>query len=146
MDGTKGVISARSGYAGGAESSADYKTVSSGKTKHREAVKVVYDESVVSYEEILAVFWKSIDAKDAGGQYYDRGFHYTTAIYFQTEKQKAAAQASALAEAKKLGIEKAAVVIEPFVGFYDAEEYHQDYAKKNPLQYQRYKEGSRGGK
>jgi len=145
--GMPGVYEAVSGYAGGEASEASYRLVAGGKTGHREAVQVFYDPAVVSYEEILTVFWQQIDPTDDGGQFADRGFHYTTAIYYHDEAQKAVAKASkqTLETSDKF---KDLIVTEilPFTGFYPAEENHQDFARKRSGYYKAYKYGSgRGG-
>ncbi len=142
MDLTPGVLRAVSGYAGGTQADADYRRVSRGRTDHREAVQVHYDPQIVSYDQLLEVFWRSIDPKDTGGQFVDRGHHYTTAIYFSGEDQKKSAYRQATALAKKLGIEQVATAILPYETFFPAEEYHQDYYKKQPKAYKRYKKGS----
>lgn len=131
------------GYAWWSAETADYKTVSTGKTKHREAVKIVYDPGIVSYEELLATYRTQIDPTDAGGQFADRGFQYTPAIYYQTsdELERATTSKQTLEQAKTFS-DPVAVQILPFESFYAAEEYHQDYYKKQSLQYKLYKKWS----
>lgn len=143
FDGQEGVYDAISGYAGGEESEASYALVSKGNTKHREAVQVYYDPQKISYEKLLDIFWRQIDPTDDGGQFADRGFHYTTAIYYQNEVEESLAKASK--EALKIsGKFSDPIVTEilPFTTFFKAEEKHQDFAKKQALYYQRYKKGS----
>lgn len=141
FSGTQGVISVTSGYTGGHVANPTYEQVISKKTGHAEAVEVVYDPAKVSYEKLLDIYWSNIDPTDAGGQFHDRGDSYRTAIFYTTEEQKQLAEASREEAARKLGspiatkIEKAAI-------FYPAEEYHQDYSKKNPMHYNAYKYGS----
>ena len=140
MEKLPGVIKAVSGYAGGKETDASYEQVSSGRTAHREAVQVYFDPDVISYREILDYFWKHFDPTDEGGSFGDRGYQYTSAVFYHSEEQQKVAEESkkALAESGKL---KGPVVtpIEEFVSFYDAEGYHQDYYKKNPARYKSYR-------
>lgn len=136
----KGVHKVISGYAGGKEVQPAYKKVASGETGHRESVQVHYDPKLVSYETLLQVFWRSMDPTDADGQFVDRGFQYSTAIFTHSEEQKQLAQSSKEA-LKKTGRFKKEIVT-PIVDattFYAAEEYHQDYYKKNPLRYKFYR-------
>lgn len=138
-----GVYSVKSGYTGGKEANPDYRQVSSGKSTHREAVQIEYDPARIGYEELLEVFWRQIDPTDAGGQFVDRGKHYTTAIYFHSENQKKAADSSLRALARSGRFQKPVVTeILPAGVFYPAEAYHQDYYKKNPVDYYRYRNGS----
>ncbi|MEO1233759.1 MAG: peptide-methionine (S)-S-oxide reductase MsrA [Myxococcota bacterium] len=140
LSGVKAVVS---GYTGGKEPAPTYKQVGYGRTGHAEAVRVYFDPDFVTYEELLDTFWRSIDPTDAGGQFADRGAHYRTAIFVHDEMQKAAADASKskLSASKKF---EAAIVtpVESVGPFWVAEEYHQDYYKKNPGHYQRYRRGS----
>ncbi|MBE7438072.1 MAG: peptide-methionine (R)-S-oxide reductase MsrB [Spirochaetales bacterium] len=138
-----GVHSVKSGYTGGKDPDPDYKQVSSGQSTHREAVQIQYDPAKISYEELLRVFWQQIDPTDGGGQFVDRGRQYTTAIYFHTAEQKAAASKS-LGELSRSGRFSRPIVTEilPAVRFYPAEDYHQDYYKKSPDNYYRYRNGS----
>lgn len=138
-----GVVAAVSGYAGGDAGTASYLRVVEGDTKHREAVQVTYDPQKVSAEELLAVYWAHIDPTDPGGQFADRGFQYTTAIFYADEAQRDAALQSK-ARLEESGIFSARVVTEilPFTTFFRAEEYHQDYYKKAKDHYERYKKGS----
>lgn len=139
----EGVISAVSGYAGGDATTASYLVVSEGKTQHREAVQVTFDPSVITLEEILDIYWSHIDPTDEGGQFADRGFHYTTAIFFNDEEQEMAARDSK-ERLEKSGLfdEPIATLIVPFTTFFEAEEYHQDYYRKASDHYERYKKGS----
>lgn len=138
FENTEGVSSVTSGYAGGEESNPSYEQVSSGITGHRESVQIVYDPSVVTYKELLDVYWRQIDPTDAEGSFVDRGFQYTNAIYYQTEEEKMLAEKSKRAVEERFG-KTVAVKIVPFTTFYPAEEYHQDYYKKNPLRYKFYR-------
>ena len=143
LQNVEGVIEAVSGYAGGDAESAKYLEVSKGKTKHREAVQVTYDPSVISTAELLNKFWASFDPTDAEGQFADRGFQYTTAIYYHTDEQQSTAEASkrALSESGLLEGEVATEVL-PFTTFFPAEEYHQDYFEKSSDHYEQYKKAS----
>ena len=143
FDKVDGVVSAVSGYTGGEEKNPTYKQVSGGKTGHIEAVEVTYDPERVSYEELLAVFWRQFDPTDAGGSFYDRGHHYTSAVFYHDEEQRRLAEASKEALAASGRFDKPIVTpIRPAVTFYAAEEYHQDYYKKQPEHYQSYRSGS----
>lgn len=139
----EGIIDAVSGYAGGDENSASYLAVAQGTTKHREAVQVTYDPDLISIEAILDTYWTHIDPTDAGGQFADRGFQYTTAIFYHNEEQKKAALDSK-ARLEASGLFKAPIATEilPFTTFFPAEEYHQDYFKKAKSHYDRYKKAS----
>jgi peptide methionine sulfoxide reductase msrA/msrB len=138
-----GVVDAVSGYAGGVASDATYKEVSKGITAHREAVQVTYDPTRISPKEILDIYWGHIDPTDTEGQFADRGFQYTTAIYYHTDEQKVVAEASKLALSNSGLFEKPiAPLILPYTTFFPAEEYHQDYYKKSADHYERYKKGS----
>jgi peptide methionine sulfoxide reductase msrA/msrB len=136
----KGVKEVISGYTGGRKVNPTYEEVSSGSTGHLESIEVVYDPAVVSYEKLLDVFWKNIDPTDAGGQFVDRGGQYHSAIFYHTEDQKKAAEASKQRLARS-GVFSQPIVTEilPAVTFYKAEEYHQDYYTKNPVRYKSYR-------
>ncbi|WP_430438157.1 peptide-methionine (S)-S-oxide reductase MsrA [Pontibacter chitinilyticus] len=138
-----GVIKVVSGYTGGELEHPTYQQVCSDTTGHYEAVQITYDPAVMPYSEILEIFWEQIDPTDAGGQFGDRGSSYQTAIFYHTEAQKAEAEQSkkALAESGRYQ-GKIVTPILPAKPFYEAEEYHQDYYKKNPQHYQRYSVGS----
>ncbi len=138
FDKVPGVVETVSGYTGGSVEDPSYKQVSAGGTGHREAVKVVYDPEKVSYDELLTAFWHSVDPTDAGGQFCDRGESYTTAVFVHDADQRAAAEASKQAAEEALGRE-IVTPIEEAGPFYRAEEYHQDYYRKNSLRYQFYR-------
>ncbi len=140
IEGVKEVIS---GYAGGVADNPTYQQVSSGKTKYVEAVQIIYDPKVVSYDKLLDTFWRQIDPTDNGGQFVDRGYQYTTAIFYHDEKQKEKAVKSR-DYWDSTGVFSGPIVtrIEKFTTFYPAEDYHQDYYKKNPLRYKFYRSGS----
>lgn len=140
---TAGVVDAVSGYAGGSKDTASYQQVSKGTTGHREAVQVTYDPARISFDGILDVYWSHIDPTDSGGQFADRGFQYTTAIFYHTEEQKSVAERSRAAlEASGLFDEPVVTQILPYVNFFKAEEYHQDFYKKSSAHYERYKKAS----
>jgi len=138
-----GVEKVVSGYTGGCKENPTYKEVCSGKTGHYEAVQVSFDPQTCPYEKLLDVFWRQIDPTDKGGQFHDRGTSYLTAIFYHTEDQKQKAEASKKAlEASGRFSRPVATKILPASVFYPAEEYHQDYHKKNPLHYSVYRQGS----
>ncbi|MBW6520333.1 MAG: peptide-methionine (R)-S-oxide reductase MsrB [Desulfoarculaceae bacterium] len=139
----EGVFEVTAGYAGGSRETADYQQVSSGRTDHYEAVRVMYDPAKVSYGRLLEVFWRQIDPTDSGGQFGDRGSQYKTAIFYQNEGQRVLAERSkADLAASGLFDRPIATRILPVVPFYEAEEVHQDYYRKNYSHYAAYKEGS----
>jgi peptide methionine sulfoxide reductase msrA/msrB len=135
-----GVVEAISGYAGGHEQNPTYKQVSSGKTGHVEAVQVVYDPAKVTYKELLDFFWRHIDPTDPDGQFVDRGSQYRTVIFYQNDEQRRLAEKSKEQLAESGQFDKPIVTqIVPLKKFYKAEDYHQDYYKKNPLRYKFYR-------
>lgn len=135
-----GVIEVISGYTGGHKENPSYKEVSSGGTGHVEAVQVLYDPAVVTYEELLDVFWKHVDPTDPDGQFVDRGSPYRTAIFYHDDEQKLLAEQSKKELADSGLFDKPIVTdIVKFSTFYSAEEYHQDYYKKNPIRYKYYR-------
>jgi peptide methionine sulfoxide reductase msrA/msrB len=135
-----GVIDAISGYAGGREINPTYEQVGREETGHREAVEVIYDPSVIDYEDLLQIFWRTANPVDDGGQYVDRGPQYTSAIWYQNEDEKKIAEASKLALEKsgRFGSGPLVTPILPYVSFYRAEDYHQDYYRLNSLHYKLY--------
>lgn len=138
-----GVKEAISGYTGGREKDPSYASVSSGKTGHTEAVQVYYDPNVVSYEALLDVFWRHINPTDPGGQFVDRGSQYRSEIFYHNDMQREKAMASKQALEASMTFDKPVVTpITRFETFYPAEEYHQDYYKKNALRYKYYRWGS----
>jgi peptide methionine sulfoxide reductase msrA/msrB len=140
QDGIEEVIS---GYTGGHKENPTYKEVCSEMTGHYEAVQITFNPSVYPYEKLLEVFWTQIDPTDPSGQFNDRGDSYRTAIFYHTEEQKAAAEKSK-EDLQNSGKFSAPIVTEilPAATFYQAEEYHQDYYKKNPFRYKMYHTGS----
>jgi peptide methionine sulfoxide reductase msrA/msrB len=138
-----GVVKVVSGYTGGQKENPTYEEVSSGKTGHVEAIQVFYDPSKVTYEDLLKFFWRHIDPTDPGGQFVDRGGQYRSAIFYHDEEQKQLAEKSReeLSQSGKFNKPIATEILK-FTKFYNAEEYHQDYYKKNPFRYQYYRAGS----
>ncbi|MGQ7269035.1 peptide-methionine (R)-S-oxide reductase MsrB [Marinobacter nauticus] len=134
-----GVVEAVSGYAGGEEKSPTYKQVSSGRTGHTEAVQVYYDPDKMTYEGLLAGLWRMMNPTDLEGQFVDRGRQYRPTIFYHNEEQKRLAEAAKQAlEASGVYDKPVVIPIEPLKRFYPAEEYHQDYYKKNPVRYKFY--------
>jgi methionine-S-sulfoxide reductase len=143
FDLTDGVYEAISGYTGGSVEDPTYEQVTSGTTGHAEAVQVIYDAGQISYDELLTIYWRTIDPTDAGGQLYDRGSQYRTAIFYHDDEQRD------LAEASRAALEESGRFDEPIVteiqearSFYPAEEYHQDFYLKAPDYYAAYVDGS----
>jgi len=139
----EGVIDVTAGYAGGDEVNPTYELVSSGRSSHIESVRVVYDFEKITFKELLDTFWRQIDPTDDGGQFADRGDHYRTAIFYNNKEEKEIAEQSKR-ELDATGIFDRPVVtaIVPAKKFYPAEEYHQDYYKKNVAHYSDYRTGS----
>lgn len=138
-----GVLSAVSGYTGGLQPNPTYEQVSAGGTGHVEAVEITFDSQKTSYSELLDTFWRQIDPTDAGGQFADRGSQYRPVIFYHNEEQKRLAEASRDTLAASGHFDKSIVVdIVPASTFYPAEDYHQDYADKNPLRYRYYRYNS----
>jgi peptide methionine sulfoxide reductase msrA/msrB len=135
-----GVKTVVSGYAGGKIVSPKYEDVARGKTKHRETVQVTYNPELVSYRRLLEVFWQNINPIDQGGQFVDRGFQYSPAIFFHSKEQEQLAKESikALDKLKKFK-KKIDTPVIAFTNFFDAEGYHQDYYKKSILTKTKYK-------
>ena len=138
-----GIISVTSGYAGGKEKNPSYEAVCSGETGHVEAVQIIFDKRKTSYQELLDLFWRQIDPTDGGGQFADRGKQYKPIIFYHNSEQKKLAGLSKkkIQEMKKFD-RPIAIQILPFTSFYPAEDYHQQYYKKNPLGYKMYRMGS----
>ena len=140
FDKVKGVLSTTSGYTGGKVPNPTYRQVTSGDTGHAEAVQVVFDPAVVSYEALLDHYWKNVDPFVAHRQFCDTGNQYRPEIFFHNEAQRAAAEASK-ARVQKMFKQPIVVAISPAAPFYRAEEYHQDYYMKNSAQYRFYRYG-----
>lgn len=134
----EGIKSVRSGYIGDSKANATYERVKSQETEHYEAVKIIYDPEIISYEKLLKAFWMQIDPTDDGGQFHDRGKSYRSAIFYTTDKQKELALESKQAIDKSSRFnEKIVTKILPAMPFYDAEEYHQDFYKKEKKAYKK---------
>ncbi|MDA0321243.1 MAG: peptide-methionine (S)-S-oxide reductase MsrA [Verrucomicrobia bacterium] len=140
LDGVGDVIS---GYTGGSEENPAYKDVAHGRTGHSESVQVHYDPGKVTYNDLLEVFWRSIDPTDVGGQFGDRGKQYRPAIFYHSDEEKALAEASRKRLAASGRFQKEiATPIEKASAFYAAEDYHQNYYKTSPTHYKAYRRGS----
>jgi peptide methionine sulfoxide reductase msrA/msrB len=139
----EGVVEAISGYTGGTVENPTYAQVTSGQTGHLEAVQIYYDPELIGFEELLDVFWRSIDPTDDDGQFTDKGSQYRTAVFYHDEEQQSLAERSR-DQLSSSGIFDKPIVTEirSYETFYQAEEYHQDYYKKNVLRYNTYEEGS----
>jgi len=137
-----GVISTTSGYTGGRKQNPTYEEVSTGTTGHTEAVQVVFDPKRISYARLLEVFWRNIDPLTANAQFCDHGTQYRSGIFYHDAEQRRLAEDSKRA-LEASGRFKGPIVTEIVAAgtFYPAEEYHQDYYKKNPIRYKFYRAG-----
>ena len=138
FDKVAGVLSTTSGYIGGSTSNPTYYDHTS--AGHREAVAIEFDDNRVDYEELVKIFFRSVDPTDGGGQFCDRGHSYTTAIYAVGDDQLAAAKAAKATAQKELKQDLATEIVAA-PEFWPAEDYHQDYYKKNPVRYKYYRNG-----
>ncbi len=139
----KGVIEVLSGYTGGHKENPTYEEVCTHTTGHYEAVQIKFNPLIISYSTLLNIFWKQIDPTDPHGQFADRGTSYKTAIFYHNEKQKEEAiRSKSFLEKSNRFDEPIATEILPAKTFYPAEEYHQNYYKKNSIHYKMYKIGS----
>ncbi|HET9951623.1 MAG TPA: peptide-methionine (S)-S-oxide reductase MsrA [Candidatus Eisenbacteria bacterium] len=142
FEGLPGVTSVVSGYAGGAEANPTYEQVSSGRTGHAESVEVTFDPAVTTYEKLLDVYWHNVDPTQPNAQFCDHGEQYRSAIFYAGDAQRRAALASKKAiEDSKVLTKPIVTQIAPLAKFWPAEEYHQDYYKKNPVEYHAYRLG-----
>lgn len=143
FDEQPGVISVVSGYTGGHIENPTYEQVTTGTTGHTEAVEITFDPEVLSYKELVAIYWQQTDPTDALGQFADRGDSYRPVIFYANDEQKTIAEESK-ADLQNSGRFKKPIVtkIEPAQPFYPAEDYHQDYYRKNRLHYNLYRQGS----
>ena len=140
FEGIEGVVSVTSGYTGGRKANPDYEEVSAGGTGHAEAVEILYDPAKVSYAKLLEVFWRNIDPTTPDRQFCDGGNQYRSAIFYKDETQKRLAEESKqTVEKSKPFKESIATQLVPASTFYVAEDYHQDFYKKNPIRYKFYK-------
>ena len=136
-----GVLSVTAGYTGGSSQNPNYQNYGAGG--HIEAVEIVYNPDKITFEQLLAIFWRQIDPTDDGGQFVDRGREYSSAIFYHDEAQKKAAELSRKNLAyDKIFTKPIVTPIIPATIFYPAEDYHQDYYKKKPLRYKLYRSGS----
>jgi peptide-methionine (S)-S-oxide reductase len=140
FDRVPGVVSTTSGYTGGQVKNPSYEQVSAGGTGHAESVQVVYDSRKVTYAQLLDVYWHNVDPMDGSGQFCDHGNQYRTAIFYHDDEQRR------LAEQSKRDLDTSGRLKKPIVtqivpasAFYPAEEYHQDYYRKNPVRYRFYR-------
>jgi peptide-methionine (S)-S-oxide reductase len=140
FDKLDGVVSTTSGYTGGNTVNPTYRQVSAGGTGHAEAVEILYDPKTISYEKLLDVFWRNVDPTATDRQFCDDGNQYRAEIFFHNEDQKRLAEQSRAAiERTKPFKEPIVTKITPALAFHRAEEYHQDYYKKNPIRYKFYR-------
>ena len=135
-----GVVSATSGYSGGRTANPTYSQVGDGGTGHLEAVRVVYDPRQISYASLVTRFLRTIDPTDADGQFCDQGDQYRTAIFVANAAERRAAEAAKAEAARQLRA-PVATAIRPASAFYPAEDYHQDFARRNPTRYGMYRRG-----
>jgi methionine-S-sulfoxide reductase len=143
FDKLDGVVATISGYTGGHKANPTYEEVSSGITGHLEALQVLYDPAKIGYEQLLEVFWQSINPTDPDGQFVDRGPQYRSAIFYHdVEQQQLAETSKQRLQASGRFRQPVVTPILPAGPFYPAEEYHQDYYKKNPLRYKFYRHNS----
>jgi len=143
FEGMDGVLSVISGYTGGEKENPSYEEVSAGATGHVESIEIRFDPSRISYEKLLEVYWRQINPTDPEGQFADRGAQYGSVIFYHNEDQRIKAENSKK-KIEESGIFKEKIVtpIRQAETFYPAEEYHQDYYKKNPIRYKYYRYGS----
>ena len=140
FDEIPGVVSVTSGYTGGTKKNPSYEEVSAGGTGHAEAIQVIYDPARVSYEKLLNVFWHNIDPTARDRQFCDSGNQYRSEIYYHNEAQhRVALQSKALLEKNKTFKDPVVTEIVQAADFYPAEDYHQDYYRKNPIRYKFYR-------
>jgi peptide-methionine (S)-S-oxide reductase len=140
FEGLDGVTKVTSGYTGGDLANPTYDQVSTGETGHIEAIEATYDPDKVSYDKLLERFWDNVDPTDPKGQFCDKGSQYAAGIFYTTPEQQTAAQQSITKVEEKLK-QKVATFLRPAKTFYEAEDYHQSYYKKNTLRYELYKNG-----
>lgn len=131
-----GVDRVVSGYSGGKEENPSYEDVKAQRTGHRETILLEYDPARITYGELLDIFLDNVDPFDPDGQFIDKGYSYTLAIYYSSEEERAVA-AERIEKLRKESGRDVFVALEPFTGFYEAEEYHQDYYLKHPEEFER---------
>ena len=143
FDSLPGILSVVSGFTGGHVPHPTYQEVTTGTTGHTEAVEITFDPEQITYEELVAIYWQQTDPTDAFGQFADRGDSYRPVIYYNSEEQRTIAEASKAAlQASGRFTDPIVTTIEPAEPFYPAEDYHQDFYKKNTAHYNAYREGS----
>lgn len=143
FDTQPGIISVVSGYTGGHVVNPTYEQVTTGTTGHTEAVEITFDPAVISYQQLVEIYWQQTDPTDALGQFADRGDSYRPVIFYADDAQRKIAEASKTALAQSGHFKQPIVTtIEPAQPFYPAEEYHQDYYKRHSVHYNLYREGS----
>ena len=138
FDELSGVLSTVSGYAGGHVSNPTYEQVTAGGTGHREAIQIVYDTTRIGYDELLEVFWRNVDPLDDGGQFCDRGFSYTTAIFVRDDGKAEKAEVSKDRIQERFDRPVVTPVVRDFE-FYPAEDYHQNYYQEHSIRYKFYR-------
>ncbi len=142
-DSAKGVVKTVVGYTGGSAEDASYEKVSAHRTKHREAIQVTYDPAQISYEQLLDIFWRNINPTQADGQFHDIGLSYQAAIFYSSDEEKKAAEASKEMLGKSGKFSQPIVTeILPAQPFYPAEDYHQKYYLKSHADFEAYHVGS----
>ncbi|MGA1304038.1 MAG: peptide-methionine (S)-S-oxide reductase MsrA [Cyanobium sp.] len=141
LESLPGVLDVESGYSGGKLAKPTYRQVSGGGTGHQEVVRVRFDTSKVRYDALLRAYWRNVDPFDGGGQFCDRGESYKPVIFTTNASQAVEARNSLVAAARELGRPTSAlkVAIRPLARFWPAEDYHQNYARRNGLQYKYYR-------
>jgi peptide-methionine (S)-S-oxide reductase len=139
FDKVPGVLSTTSGYIGGSVPNPTYQQVSAGGTGHAEVVRIVYDPSKVSYRDLLAFFWRNVDPLTANAQFCDKGSQYRSAIFYLDDEQKRLADISKAEMAQRFKPRPVVTETAPATEFYPAEDYHQDYYRKNELKYKFYR-------
>ena len=140
FDQIEGVLSSISGYSGGHLKNPTYQDVIYKETGHVEAIEITYDSKIVSFEELLDIYWKNIDPFDSAGQFCDKGKSYRSVIFFQTQPEKEFIEKS-FKKLEKIFNNKIVTLVWKFEKFYPAEDYHQDYYEKNFIRYLMYKKG-----
>jgi peptide-methionine (S)-S-oxide reductase len=141
LEGLPGVLDVSSGYSGGKLANPSYRQVSAGGSGHREVVRVRFDTTRLRYEKLLRAYWRNIDPLDGGGQFCDRGDSYRPAIFTTSATQAVEARNSVLAAARELGKPASAIQVEvkALSKFWPAEDYHQNYSRRNGLKYRYYR-------
>jgi len=136
---SEGILETIVGYTGGHIKNPTYKQVSEGSSGHREVIKIVFDPQKISFEKILEIFWRNVDPFDKSGQFCDKGFQYSSAIYFTNEPQQTISELSKNKLGKQFPNQQIETKIEKASEFYPAEDYHQSYYTKNPVRYKYYR-------